>query len=338
MNQEPTGKSHVGAGVVRKHIRSKTAIAIMAAGMIFTGCGKDAAGVDAVTADSAKEVTADEPNTSQEKLFEEEESQESESLSDSRRESGDSSAESSEESQTKETVVNTSETETLEEEILGIEKKVEELEALLADDDMQLTITMISEEVYHIWDDELNSLWSRFSNAADAKTKKLVLEEQRTWIQKKEAELNRIAADYEGISAKQLLLNQAAGDYTRNRCYELAKYLAQVTGASFELENPWQRKVEFVDRQGTPDIYSELTIEKVEEGKYTASIGIYRLTTFDGKAVPIAEHIYEFEDETAGVKGLIRITDDGEGATFEVTESTWKYVQEGDVFYFLERL
>lgn len=98
------------------------------------------------------------------------------------------------------------------------------------------------------------------------------------------------------------------------------------------------KQIEFVDRQGTPDIYSELTLDQVEGEDFLASIGLYRLTTFDGKAVRIDDNLFEFEDDTVDVKGLIRITDDGEGATFEVTESTWNYVHEGDIFYFLERL
>lgn len=95
--------------------------------------------------------------------------------------------------------------------------------------------------------------------------------------------------------------------------------------------------LEFVDRQGTSDVFSDLTIQQTDGINYLVSIGIFRLTNFKGKAVMQDALTYEFEDENLRVKGTIRLLNNSTKAIFEVTESDWEYVKAGDVFQFPKR-
>ena len=47
-------------------------------------------------------------------------------------------------------------------------------------------MNQLTAQWYWLWDDELNSLWSRLSEELDAETKAKVLDEQRAWIKRKE--------------------------------------------------------------------------------------------------------------------------------------------------------
>ena len=222
-------------------------------------------------------------------------------------------------------------------EILAIEEASLEIQDQLQSSSTQTDMNIISGQAYQLWDDELNSLWQRFSDSASENLKSTVLEEQRNWIKYKETEVKLAGAQYEGGSIQQLIENTKATELTRIRCYEVTEYLAQATGQNFDLEVPRIEELDFVDRQGTDDIYSELNIEETDRNNYTVTIGIYRLVTFEGKAIMQNDGTYEFEDNVLGVKGIIRVLDDSSGATFEITESDWALVNAGDVFEFPER-
>lgn len=101
-----------------------------------------------------------------------------------------------------------------------------------------------SAEWYKLWDDELNSLWSRLSDELNAETKAKVLEEQRTWIKRKEG--NARAAGVEALfeSLQPLLESETAAEMTRARVYILAGYLAEVRGESFTILSEIQESLE----------------------------------------------------------------------------------------------
>ena len=59
-----------------------------------------------------------------------------------------------------------------------------------------------------IWDTELNNLWSRFSDSADAQTKEKVLAEQRSWnSMKEEVAQESLGSSEENGSMYSLLVN-----------------------------------------------------------------------------------------------------------------------------------
>ena len=68
---------------------------------------------------------------------------------------------------------------------------------------------------YQLWDDELNSLWSRLSDELNAETKATVLEEQRAWIKRKEARVNGAGMEVYGGSLQPQLENTVAEEMTR---------------------------------------------------------------------------------------------------------------------------
>lgn len=88
----------------------------------------------------------------------------------------------------------------------------------------------------------------------------------------------------------------------------------------------------FVDRQGTNDIYSSLSITK-NGNVYTVVMDIYRLGSFIGTASEIKGALF-YTDDCWGIKGIIQFEQDH--ASFEVTESSWDLVTVGDVWEFQE--
>lgn len=224
---------------------------------------------------------------------------------------------------------------TINEELEAIERQAEEYDNQLSENITQSDMNRISGEIYILWDDELNSLWSRFSEAADPEVKETVLAEQREWIAMKEEAVKKAGEGYEGGSMRPLVENTENAYYTRKRCYELAVYLGKAIGQDVKpMEIDYSGS--YVDLQGTMEIYSDLEISKQTDGTYATTIELYRLTTLEGTAVT-GENGLEFKDDTLDVEGKIEMKD-GEGASFIVTHSTWEYLNEGDVFLFPDRL
>ena len=69
----------------------------------------------------------------------------------------------------------------LQEELENIHTLSEQYEAIAQTAQTQGEMNMSSGWFLKIWDTELNNLWSRFSDSADAQTKEKVLAEQRSW-------------------------------------------------------------------------------------------------------------------------------------------------------------
>lgn len=224
----------------------------------------------------------------------------------------------------------------LNEEINAIEIKYNEIGDSLSENATQYDMNANSAECLKLWDDELNSLWSRFSEAADEKYKQSVLEEQRSWIQDKEAEVKAAGASVEGGSIQPLIENTTAMEITRVRCYELAGYLAKATGTSFDLEVPEcsNGSMTYYDKQGTEEIYSELILTPGMEG-YDVRISLYRLTTLTGYAFEQNDDVFSYIDNENGVEGIIRINEDN--ATFEVTKSDVDLLNVGEKFVFSDK-
>ena len=101
-----------------------------------------------------------------------------------------------------------------------LEKKLAE-DATLTQSDMNA----LSQEIYIIWDDLLNELWGLLKENLDQKTMDKLLQEQRTWIADKEAEVKQAGAEFAGGSMAALAANQKAAELTKERVYVLAEYL-----------------------------------------------------------------------------------------------------------------
>ena len=108
----------------------------------------------------------------------------------------------------------------------------------------QADMNQTTAQWYQLWDDELNSLWSRLSDELDAETKAKVLEEQRAWIKQKEARVKGTGMEVNGGSLQPQLENTVAEEITRARAYILAGYLADVRKESFSIPLEIQKSLD----------------------------------------------------------------------------------------------
>lgn len=111
----------------------------------------------------------------------------------------------------------------------------------------QQEMNQLTAQWYKLWDDELNSLWSRLSAELDKDTKAKVLEEQRTWIKEKEEKVKAAGAEAEGGSLQPQLENSAAQELTRERVYVLAGYLAKARGEAFAISPEAQKSTQVAE-------------------------------------------------------------------------------------------
>ncbi len=107
------------------------------------------------------------------------------------------------------------------------ETQAADLETKLYEDGTltQADMNVISYEIYMVWDDTLNNIWQLLKDSLDEEIMTELLEEQRAWITKKEAEVKLAGEEVAGGSIAGLVCNQRAAKLTRIRVYELASYL-----------------------------------------------------------------------------------------------------------------
>ena len=101
----------------------------------------------------------------------------------------------------------------------------------------QADMNTLSGEIYQVWDGVLNELWKNVKSTLDEEKWNNLLEEQRTWIAEKEAEVKEAGEAVGGGSLAPLVANQRAAKLTRLRVYELASYLGfEGTLITFQVE------------------------------------------------------------------------------------------------------
>ncbi|MBR2122004.1 MAG: DUF1311 domain-containing protein [Lachnospiraceae bacterium] len=99
------------------------------------------------------------------------------------------------------------------------------LQAELDSDIPQTQMNLTSGELYQVWDDQLNLIWAYLKDTLDAGAMKTLTAEQVKWIDNKESEVAKAAAEYEGGSIAPLVANTKAAELTRDRVYELMEYV-----------------------------------------------------------------------------------------------------------------
>lgn len=210
---------------------------------------------------------------------------------------------------------------TLQEELMNIEKIIEKYTPLAEEAQTQGEMNVSSQWLFVIWDSELNDLWDRFSSLADQQTKEAILAEQRNWISmKEEVILKSIGSSEENGSMYPLLQNSFLEEITKNRAYVLANELAKIEGESFVMPEKSEKYGLFVDNQGTGSVYSSLITRQNWEGKDEAVISIYRQGEITGTFADNGNGELFFMSDDGTVKGTIKI-DGWDGASFKVTET-----------------
>lgn len=223
----------------------------------------------------------------------------------------------------------------LQEELENIEQIIQKYTPLAQSAQSQMEMNISSGWFFVIWDTELNSLWSRFSNSADPQTKERVLAEQRNWIDmKEEVTLLSLGTAEENGSMYPLLQNSFLEEITKNRAYVLANELAKIKGESFAMPEVSEKSGLFVDNQGTGDVYSFLITRQGWEGDDEAIISIYRQGETEGTFTDNGNGELNFTSDDGSVKGIIKING-WNGASFEITEiSGASAFSVGEIFEF----
>ena len=144
----------------------------------------------------------------------------------------------------------------------------------------QQQMNQLSAQWYQLWDDELNSLWSRLSKELDAETKAKVLDEQRAWIKQKEGNVTAAGLQALGGSLQPLLENTTAKNMTRARVYILAGYLADVRNEDFTISTEVQDSID-VENPSLDDVFAKIEGQWIFDENRGACVGIERTETCD---------------------------------------------------------
>lgn len=111
-------------------------------------------------------------------------------------------------------------------ELAALEEEAKQMNVRLQSGELsQGDMNQLSKELFQLWDNELNSLWSRLKEKLDTDAMKQLTDEEREWIQWKDQEVKAAGSEAEGGSLQPLLENDKAAELTRNRVYELAERL-----------------------------------------------------------------------------------------------------------------
>ena len=167
------------------------------------------------------------------------------------------------------------EVESIQDEIARVEDKSREFENTDCSNMGQQEMNFFAAQWYKLWDDELNSLWSRLSDELDAETKERVLAEQRAWIKRKEANVRASGAMAYGGSLQPLLEDSTAEEMTRVRAYILAGYLAEVRKEAFTIPVEIQERMDIVD-PSLDDVFAKFEGQWIFDEERGACVGIER--------------------------------------------------------------
>lgn len=115
---------------------------------------------------------------------------------------------------------------TIEKELQTIAQQASELKTQLSNENLsQDDMNRISREIFVLWDDELNSMWSRLIEILPEEIMDQLTDEELAWISEKEAAVAAAGAEVAGGSMQPLVENTKAAELTEVRVYELAEYL-----------------------------------------------------------------------------------------------------------------
>lgn len=92
-----------------------------------------------------------------------------------------------------------------------------------------------ADEWFVLWDDELNSLWTRLKNELSEDEFEPILAEQREWIARKEKNVIGAGFSAYGGTLRPLLESSKAEEMTRVRVYVIAEYLAKAKGEDYTM-------------------------------------------------------------------------------------------------------
>ena len=170
------------------------------------------------------------------------------------------------------------EVESIQDEIARVEEQSREIENADWGSMGQQQMNQLSAQWYQLWDDELNSLWSRLSKELDAETKAKVLTEQRAWIKQKEGNVTAAGLQALGGTLQPLLESTTAYEMTRARVYILAGYLADVRNESFTISLELQESIDAAN-PSLDEVFAKIEGQWIFDESRGACVGIERTET-----------------------------------------------------------
>jgi uncharacterized protein YecT (DUF1311 family) len=139
----------------------------------------------------------------------------------------------------------------------------------------QQDMNQLTAEWYKLWDDELNSLWSRLKDTLDDEAMTSVLKEQREWLTRKDENIKGAGASVYGGSLQPQLENSVAEEMTRARAYILAGYLADAKGESFTIASDIQASIATVDPD-LDEVFEKFEGQWIFDINRSACVGVER--------------------------------------------------------------
>ncbi len=171
-----------------------------------------------------------------------------------------------------------SEVESIQDEIAEVEDKSCEYENADWGSMGQQEMNHLTAQWYQLWDDELNSLWSRLSDELDDETKAELLDEQRAWIKRKEENVRGAGIAAFGGSLQPQLENDTAKEMTRARAYILAGYLADVRNEDFIIPSEIQESIDMAD-PSLNDVFEKFEGQWIFDQERGACVGVEKTET-----------------------------------------------------------
>jgi len=168
-----------------------------------------------------------------------------------------------------------SEVESIQDEIARIEEQSREHCNVDTSTMGQQQMNRHSAEWYMLWDEELNSLWSRLSDELDEEIKAKVLEEQRAWIKRKEGNATAAGMEALGGTLQPLLESETAAEMTRARVYVLAGYLAEVRNESFIISPEIQESLDAAE-PNLDEVFAKFEGQWIFDESRGACVGVER--------------------------------------------------------------
>jgi uncharacterized protein YecT (DUF1311 family) len=113
--------------------------------------------------------------------------------------------------------------------ILSIKEQSDIIKKALEQDTLtQTDMNIKSRELYELWDDALNYLWSELKSSLSEEEFAKLKEEQRIWIVKKEKTVEEVGKEFIGGTIYSLVVNTEAAKLTEERVYELYKLFKEL--------------------------------------------------------------------------------------------------------------
>ncbi|MDO4340426.1 MAG: lysozyme inhibitor LprI family protein [Eubacteriales bacterium] len=107
-------------------------------------------------------------------------------------------------------------------EVMAVEAAAEEIETRLETGLLdQNELNQCAGQLYQLWDDELNILWSYLKQSLPQEEMAVLTEEEVQWIADKENQVNQAGSEWEGGSMQPMIEASTAASITQDRVYEL---------------------------------------------------------------------------------------------------------------------